>query len=93
MNDNAFFVRLPNKVIVFVRTDTGRFFKISDCLIDTDGHIDENDGLVPGAIEVRAQNVAELYARFGVQQTLPPRTKTKRKASKIKKLRKEEATV
>jgi hypothetical protein len=63
---NVFRVRPGQKAIVFVRTDTGRLFKISNRKIKTDGHIDENNGLIRKAVHEDDSYVAELYARFGV---------------------------
>ena len=63
-----FKVRPGNKDIVIIRTESGRFFKISNRAtrrIKTDGHIDENNGLVRKAVQVCPSYVAELYARFG----------------------------
>lgn len=78
-------VKPKKKPIVFIRTDTDRIFKISNRKIKTDGHIDENNGLIPKAVEVSASYVAELYARFGVY----PKPKVKRRMSNMKRFQKE----
>lgn len=81
---STFIIRAGNKDITFIRTCTGRFFDISNRRICTNGHhIDDNDGLIPEAVEVSASYVAELVARFGVK----PRVKGK--ASKIHRFQKE----
>ncbi len=46
MITNTFIIEPGNKNIVFIRTDTGKLFKISNRKINSDGHINENDGLV-----------------------------------------------
>lgn len=73
---DTFIVRPGNKRIVFVRTESGRFFKISNRRIKA-------DGLVPKAVEESASYVAEHYARFGVNPTV------KAKVSGIRQLQKE----
>lgn len=82
---NLFIVRPRIKDIVFIRTESGRFWKISNKQIITDRHIDENNGLIPKAVQVSASCVAELYARFGVN----PKPKVKRKAFNMKRFQKE----
>jgi hypothetical protein len=57
-----YLVNLENKSSQVVRTES-RFFDITDCNILTDGHIDDNDGLIPNAIEVTSQEVADLVAQ------------------------------
>lgn len=47
---------------LFVRSGKG-FFNIAKCEVNTDGHIDDNDGLVPNAIPVHAEEVAYLVAQ------------------------------
>jgi hypothetical protein len=88
ITSNYFKVRPGNKDIVFIRTESGRFFKISSKAtrrIKTDGHIDENNGLVRKAVQVPSSYVAELYSRFGSK----PKVKGRGKASKIRRFRKE----
>jgi hypothetical protein len=80
MTADLFIVKPGEKHIVLVRTESRRFFKISNRKI-------KNSGLVPKAVEVQPQYMTELYARFGVQ------SKAKRRASRIKRLRKEEASI
>lgn len=46
---------------LFVRSRKG-FFNIAKCEVLTDGHIDENDGLVPKAILFTNEEVADLLA-------------------------------
>lgn len=58
-----YFLSFPdNKTHLVVRTES-RFFDITDCPINHDGHIDDNDGLIPDAIEIPTQTVADLYAQ------------------------------
>lgn len=78
MTVDTFIVRPTDKNIVFIRTESGRFFKISNRQIRT-------DGLVPKAVKVSPSYVAELVARFGVK----PRVRGK--ASNIRRFKKEEA--
>ena len=61
MSTDTFIVRLPNKQIVsIVRTDSGRFSKIANRRIRT-------DGLIPNTVEISASYVAQLVARFGAE--------------------------
>ena len=57
-----FFIKAGNKQYDIIRTCTGRLYDITNCSILTDGHIDTNDGLVPDAIPISAQEVADLVA-------------------------------
>jgi hypothetical protein len=46
---------------LFVRNWSRKgFFEIAKCEINTDGHIDDNDGLVPGAVLYTNEEVADL---------------------------------
>jgi hypothetical protein len=56
---NYFKVNLKNKHLEIIRTEK-RFFDISDCQVQTNGGIGGNDGLVSDAVEVSAQEVADL---------------------------------
>lgn len=49
---------------LFVRnySNNKKWFNIAKCEVNTDGHIDENDGLIPHAIPVHAEEVAALLA-------------------------------
>lgn len=89
MITNTFIIRPGNKNIVFIRTDTGKLFKISNRKINSDGHINENDGLVPKAVEVSVSYVAELYARFGVKSEGKLRVRGRGNASRIRRFQKE----
>lgn len=77
MTTDTFIVRPGNKRIVFIRTDTGRIFKISNRSM-------MESGVVPNAVEVSASYVAELVARFGVKPSV------KGRAARIRRFRKEE---
>jgi hypothetical protein len=76
-----FFVKDGFKEFQIIRTCTRRSYDITNCSILVDGHIDENNGLIPNAIPVSDSYVAELLAK----------SKPRRKASKMKRLPKEEA--
>lgn len=57
-----YFLSFPdNKTHLVVRTES-RFFDITDRPINHDGHIDDNNGLIPDAVEIPTQTVADLYA-------------------------------
>ncbi len=86
MNINYFKVRLAHKSYCFIRTER-RFFEISDCRIQTDGRLNDYDGLVLNAVPVPDSTVADLVAQSS--KTQKPRSK----ASKIRKFRKVEAAV
>ena len=59
---DTFYATVDNKSRVFIRTES-RFFDITGCKqVLADGHIDDNDGLIPDAIQVSAQEVADLVA-------------------------------
>lgn len=79
------FIKDGNKNSHFIRTCTGRLYDITNCRnsILTDGHIDENDGLIPNAIRISDSYVVELMAKS--------ESRAKRKASRIRKLQREEA--
>ena len=80
MSTNTFIVKLPNKQIVSIeRTDSGRFFKIANRKIKTDGLIQIK------AVEISASYVAQLVARFCVKPSV------RGKASRIRRFNKEEA--
>jgi hypothetical protein len=85
MSCDTFYARVNNKPHLFIRTES-RFFDITNCRIFTDDGIPEMGGLLSDAIEISAEGVAELYARFGIRK---PRAKFK--ASKIRRFQKEEA--
>jgi hypothetical protein len=58
---------------LFVRTGkdskgNDRWFNIAKCEINTDGHVDDNDGLVPDAVPVHAEEVAYLVAEAEERQ-------------------------
>ena len=57
-----FFIKDGNKNSHFIRTCTGKLYDITGCSILTDGRIDENDGLVPSAILLSNEEVADLVA-------------------------------
>ena len=78
-----FSVKDGNKELHFIRACTGIFYDITNCSILTDGHIDGNDGLVPDAIPVSDYYVADLVAKS--------KAKANRRASRIRKLQREEA--
>lgn len=61
MSCDTFYARVNNKPHVFIRTES-RFFDITDCSVLTNGHIDENDGLVPNAMKMSDVEVADLLA-------------------------------
>jgi hypothetical protein len=76
MNTDVFNVKLGNKSIVFVRTDSGRFFDITRCHPITD-----SNSVLPRARQVAAQDVADLVAAAAAASS------TRRKASKIRRRR------
>ena len=86
MNVNYFNVRLAHKSYRFIRTES-RFFEISDYRIQTDGGLNDYDGLALNAVPVPDSTVADLVAQSSKSQ------KTRSKASKIRSFRKVEAAV
>jgi hypothetical protein len=75
MSTDTFYARVDNKSHVFIRTES-RFFDI------TDDEVPDRDGLVPDAILVSNETVAELVAKLA-------RAKVRR--SKITRFSKEAA--
>lgn len=47
---------------LFIRSGKG-LFNIAKCEVNTDGHIDDNDGLVPNAVPFHPEEVAYLVAQ------------------------------
>jgi len=62
MSTNYYYPEVNNKIYHFVRTDSGRFFDVTDCHPVTDKHIDDNNGLLLNAKQVSAQYVADMMA-------------------------------
>ena len=52
---------------LFVRSGKG-FFNIAKCEVNTDGHIDDNDGLIPNAVPYHPEEVAYLVAEAEERQ-------------------------
>ena len=64
---NTFIVKVEHKRIVFVRTDTDRFFQIAHHQLIIDGSGDGNDGLIPKAEPISKEHLADLLAKYGVE--------------------------
>ena len=56
-------VKRNDKVFHLIRTESGRWFDISNCQALTDAEIPNRDGLIPNAQLVPAEVVAELVAK------------------------------
>jgi hypothetical protein len=62
MLSDTFYARVDNKSHVFIRTEK-HWFDIYACSVLTDGsRIGCNDGLIPNAVKVSEEEVAELVA-------------------------------
>lgn len=91
MNSDLFIVTLHNKSTVFVRTESGRIFDITDCkqpITDNKYSINHN-GVLSNANQVTPEYVADLLAK-GASLVFKERRKAKRRAtSKFKRIREE----
>ncbi|MGH9979637.1 MAG: hypothetical protein ACRD8Z_27925 [Nitrososphaeraceae archaeon] len=76
---NTFIVKVGDKHIVCVRTDTNRFFQIAHHRLLT-------DGLVPRAEPISMEKLADLISKYGISKL--PYYRVKGRAS-IKKRRRE----
>lgn len=61
---NSLFITAFGTSYLFVRDycNDRKWFNIAKCEVNTDGHVDENDGLISDAIRVHAEEVAYLLA-------------------------------
>jgi hypothetical protein len=73
VNPDTLFVTAFGTSYLFVRTGkyakgNDRWFNIARCEINTDGHVDDNDGLIPDAVFYSNEEVAELVAQYEEHQ-------------------------